>query len=127
MIRGAFFAAVMAAASCLGAGGRQAPYGARVKYRKNSAIHFPDFELTFLGERRVASGRYPRGFLYYDFRAASPTESRTVSWTAGTGLIGPLSFSISGKGFRLELKHSEALGPLKSNELAVTDDKAAPK
>lgn len=125
MIRPAFVAALMAVAACLGAGGRQAPYGARVRYRKSATIHFPDFDLTFLGERREASTRYPRGFLYYDFRAASPTESRTVSWTSGTGLIGPAAFEIAGKRYLLELKHSDALGHLESNELAVSPEKNA--
>ncbi len=125
MIRGAAFAAAVAVAACLMAGKREAAYAARVSYRKNATIRFPDFELTYLGERRVASARYPRGFLYYDFRAASPTESRTVSWTAGTGLIGPVAFAIAGKSFLLELKHSDALGHLKGDELVITPEKGA--
>jgi hypothetical protein len=42
-----------------------------------------------------------------------------VSWTTGTGLIGPMDFEIGGKHYRLELRHSHTLGKLQDNELVI--------
>lgn len=95
-----------------------ADYGQRVSYKKGQTLAFPDAELTFLGSRRVASAVYPRGFLYYDFKAASHGATKDISWSGGTGEIGPLSFEVDGKKFVLELKHSDAFkGWLKDDEL----------
>lgn len=81
---------------------------------------FPDAELTFLGKRQVASAVYPRGFLYYDFKATSNGASKELSWTGGTGEIGPLYFAVGGRKFVLELKHSEAFkGWMKDDECVL--------
>jgi hypothetical protein len=97
-----------------------AEYGARVGFTKGGAVKFPDFVLTYIGERRVASDRYPRGFLFHDFTVAAPPGSQTVSWSSGTGDIGPKLFRVGPKQFALELSRSDKLGPLKANELVVT-------
>jgi len=83
-------------------------------------IRFPDFTLQYVGERRVTSTQYPRGFLYRDFIVATGSERITLSWTSGTGDIGPTLFRVSGKEFGLELVHSDLLGWLKPNELVIT-------
>jgi hypothetical protein len=95
------------------------PYGRKIVFHIDSPLHFADFDLTFLGERREPSIAYSRGFLIYDFRATHGSEVVTVSWSAGTGDIGPSDFRTAGRNFELELKHSDRLGALTSDELVV--------
>ncbi len=99
---------------------RAADYGAKASFKKDAPIAFPDFVLTYLGERHVATARYPRGFTYYDFRVSNVTGTQTVSWTAGTGDIGPAVFQLGTKQFWLELSRSDKLGPLKAGEVVVS-------
>lgn len=108
--------------ACGASGPGPARYGARVVFREGTPIRFRDFTLTFVGERHVAFPEYPRGFDYHDFRIASGTESFVVSWSSGTGEIGPASFSVAGRPFLLELVVSERRGQLKEDELVVTRD-----
>lgn len=100
-------------------------YGARVPFKEGRPLKFPDFSLEYVGQRRVASTRFPRGFLYRDFIVSAGSERITVSWTAGTGDIGPMPFTIAGKSFNLELAQSDSLGRLKPNELVITIKRAA--
>jgi hypothetical protein len=97
-----------------------AEYGAKVGFKKGGAVKFPDFELTYIGERHVASDRFPRGFIFHDFKVAAPPGPQTVSWSSGTGDIGPALFRVGSKQFALELSQSDKLGPLKANELVIT-------
>ena len=101
-------------------GSQAADYGAKVSYKKGGEIVYPDFLLTYLGERHVATPAYPRGFHYYDFQVVAGASKQTVSWSAGTGDIGPALFHVSGKQFALELSRSDKLGPLKPNEVVVS-------
>ena len=98
---------------------QKASYGTRVKYRSGQKIEFPDFTIQYVGERRKSIPVYPRGFLYYDFKVTKGKTEKIVSWTTGTGLIGPMDFEIDGKRYRLELRHSDKLGKLKENELVI--------
>jgi len=98
---------------------QKASYGTRVKYRAGQKIEFPDFTVEYLGERRKSISVYPRGFLYYDFKVSKGTAEKMVSWTTGTGIIDPTDFEIGGKRYQLELRHSDKLGKLKDNELAI--------
>ena len=98
----------------------QASYGTRVEYRLGLKIEFPDLIIEYLGERRQRASPYPRDFLYYDFKIrARQGAEKTVSWTSGTGDIGPIEFEIDGKHYRLELRLSDKLGKLKENELVI--------
>ena len=99
---------------------RAAEYGAKVAFKKGTAVTFPDFGLTYLGERQVTSKVFPRGFTYHDFQVGNGSDVQKVSWSSGTGDIGPTLFKVGGKQFALELSRSDKLGPLKSNELVVT-------
>lgn len=108
------------AAVCFAAGPKPAPYGAKVVFRAGSPIRFADFSLTFLGTRRVASEKYPREFVLHDFRVVEADTVVAVSWSAGTGDIGPAIFSLGGRRFALELKRSDHLGELGDDELVVT-------
>lgn len=107
------FVFLMAFAACA------ADLGAKVAYKKDTPIQFPAFTLTYVGDRRVAPEKLPRGFLYYDFRVTSARGTQTVSWTSGTGDIGPVLFRVGNEGFTLELQISDKLGKLKENELVV--------
>lgn len=100
--------------------GLPAAYAKKVSFQKGRPLRFPDFVLEYAGERRVASKQYPRGFLNHDFIVTTGSERRTVSWSAGTGDIGPAPFTIAGKDFALELARSDSLGKLKPNELVIT-------
>jgi hypothetical protein len=94
-------------------------YGTHVKYRAGEKIEFPDFTLEYVGERRKSVSVYPRGFLYYDFKASKGKAEKMVSWTTGTGVIDPRDFEFDGKRYLLELRHSDKLGKLKENELVI--------
>lgn len=94
-------------------------YGARVVFRAHTPLHFPDFDLIYLGERRVAPAVYPREFIFHDFQATRDSEAVDVAWSAGAGDIGPAPFTIGGKSFLLELQVSDQHGALEDNELVV--------
>jgi hypothetical protein len=108
-----------AAASDSYATSEKASYGTRVKYRVGQKIQFPDFTIEFVGERRQSSPTYPRGFLCYDFKVSSGKTEKTVSWSAGTGDIGPVEFEVGDKHYQLELRRSDKLGKLKDNEFVI--------
>ena len=63
---------------------------------------------------------FPRGFLYSDFKATAGGRAKDVSWSSGTGDVGPVFFEVGGKKFVLELSRSEAFkGWLKDDELVL--------
>ena len=102
-----------------------AKFGEKIKFTKDAPIHFEDFSLTYNGERRVisdlANGSNPsfREFVFYDFKVQTEKEEKTVSWSSGTGDIGPAAFEIGGKKYELELRVSDKLGKLAAAELVV--------
>ena len=96
-----------------------AAYNTKVKFRQGQALAFPDFDLVYKGARKVSSPKYPRGFIFHDFEVSRGTVSRTVSWSSGTGDIGPADFTFGGRAFLLELSHSDKLGRLAGDELVV--------
>ncbi len=97
-----------------------ADYGQKTTYKKDTPLIFPDCQLTYLGQHRVSSKAYPRGFLLYDFKATTQGATKDISWSSGTGEIAPLFFKVAGKKFVLELSHSDAFpGFLKPNELVL--------
>src|SRR3989304_6020480 len=87
-----------------------AGYGKIVTFKKDKTISFPDFKLTYIGERKETS-KFPNGneftFTYYDFTLKKDNEEKTVSWTAGTGDIGPINFEFAGNKFMIELRYWE--------------------
>ena len=94
-------------------------YGAKVRFKKNVAVAFPDFDLTYLGRRHVESPRFKPGFNFEDFRVSRGKESITVAWSSGTGLLGPQDFEFGGGYYELELRHTDKLGWLKEDEVVV--------
>ncbi len=101
------------------------PYGRPVPYALNADTRFPDLTVRFIGVRREYPKVYPRGFPVYDFEIISTQGTRvTVSWSSGTGQLGPVAFSVDGVEYFLELKaDSLATDPakrwLKENELIL--------
>jgi hypothetical protein len=98
---------------------QKASYGTRVKYQAGQEIEFPDFTVEYIGERRKTVPVYPRPFIYYDFKVRKGKAEKMVSWTSGSGLIGPMDFEIRGKHYQLELRHSDKLGKLQDTELVI--------
>jgi hypothetical protein len=112
--------AIVGPSSCgYAASEQKASYGMRVKYRAGKKIEFPDFMIEYVGERRKSVPVYPRPFIYYDFKVSKGKAEKMVSWTTGTGLIGPMEFEIGGKQYQLELRRSDKLGKLNENELVI--------
>jgi hypothetical protein len=76
-------------------------------------------------ERKITSGpartteTTAAGFLYYDFKVSKGKAEKLVSWTTGTGLIGPMDFEIGRMHYQLELCHSNKLGKLQDNQLVI--------
>ena len=95
-------------------------YQIKVVFAEKIALHFPDFDLTFAGRRRVTPPQYPRGWWVYDFVVRSKSGQQTVSWSAGTGDIGPARFKVNGGEFQIELAHSDKLGALGEDELVIS-------
>jgi hypothetical protein len=97
-----------------------AAYGTKVTFREGQALRFPNFELVYTGKRKVTPPQYPRGWWAYDFQVLAGKEEQKISWSAGTGDIGPTRFTIAGSAYDLELSRSDKLGRLKDDELVVS-------
>ena len=108
-------------AGCTRSSSQAAPaYGVKVRYTQNQPLAFPDLTLEFVGQRKVdASPNFPRGFTYYDFKVSQGDRMQTISWSAGTGDIGPTLFEVGGQNYWLELSMSDKLGRLAEDELVL--------
>ena len=95
-------------------------YGAKVKFRLGQTLRFPDFEVTYMGQHHVTPPQYPRGWWVHDFKVRGEGHEQTVSWSAGTGDIGPVRFKVDGAEFQIELSLSDRLGPLREDEMVVS-------
>ena len=96
-----------------------ATYGEKVAYAPGQPIHFPDFTLTYVGTRHEASAIFPHGFEFHDFQIQRASENYTVSWSSGTGEIGPTFFAVYGQPYRLELVYADQFSWLAANELVI--------
>jgi hypothetical protein len=100
-------------------------YGKRVKYELDTVIQYPNFSIRFIGTRHVVPDVYPRGWLVYDFDVISKEEEKLqVSWSAGTGAIGPTYFSVDDREYVLELaatipESDSKSGLLDENEIII--------
>ena len=94
-------------------------YGAKVVYAPGQFICFPDFTLRYVGTRHESSALFPRGFDFYDFQIQRSGESYTVSWSSGTGEIGPTFFTVHGQTYQLELVYAEQFAWLGDHELVI--------
>src|SRR5688500_15306946 len=67
-------------------------YGVRTDFVEGTTLHFRDFDLVYAGRRHVTPPQFPRGWWAYDFIVKSDGTVQRVSWSAGTGDIGPVRF-----------------------------------
>ena len=102
-------------------GSTQPPtYGVKIQYAEGQPLNFPDVTLEFVGKRESpGSSDYPRGMIFYDFKVHQGSRAQLVSWTAGTGDIGPTLFDLAGHRYALELAISDKLGSLEEDELVL--------
>jgi hypothetical protein len=115
-----FCALLMAVTSCAGfLVPAQAAYGAEVAFAPGSAVQYPDFSLEYVGQHRVIPEQYPRGFLYYDFRITHGDLAQDVSWTDGTGEIGPVDFMFDGVAYTLEVTDRSGMEPFTAGRAVV--------
>lgn len=95
-------------------------YSAKVKFRVGQTLHFPEFEVTYVGKRHVTPPQYPRGWWIHDFKVRSKGNEQTVSWSSGTGDIGPVRFKVNDVEFQIELSLSDKLGHLREDEMVIS-------
>ncbi len=109
-------------AACSAAENSQATatYGSKVRFGTGQTLRFPDFEMTYMGKRHVTPPQYPRGWWMHDFKVRGKGGEQTVSWSTGTGDIGPTRFKVNGVDFQVELSRSDKLGSLRDDELVVS-------
>ena len=110
----------LAACSAAADSSNAAPYGSKVRFSSARTLRFPDFEMTYTGKRHVVPPQYPRGWWTYDFQVRGKADEQTISWSAGTGDIGPTRFVVNGTQFQIELSRSDKLGRLRDDEMVVS-------
>jgi hypothetical protein len=113
---------LLVAIAAVACAGEKAPatYGAIVTFAQGRPVVFPDFTMTYLGERKVAHKVFKPGFTYHDFEVKAAGGTTKVSWSSGTGVIDSASFQIDGRPYELELRGSVLKkGWLKDNEMVV--------
>ena len=95
----------------------------RPQLMEGGVLLYPDFTLKYVGQHRTQTPSYPRGFLYYDFQVKHGEQEQIVSWTSGTGVIGPVDFEFDGAPYTLELTRRDAFGPVDYVNLVVRSDR----
>jgi hypothetical protein len=89
-----------------------------VHLKKDKPLNFPDFTITFTGERYQGTKFI---MLFYEFKIKYQNEEKTISWSSGTGDLGPSRFTVNSKKFDLELKYFEKNKKwLKQDELVIS-------
>ena len=95
-------------------------YGEKIHYAQGEALNFPDLTIEFVGKREAPiTSDYPQGMTFYDFKVYQGTQAQLISWSAGTGDIGPTLFELAGNRYALELAMSDELGSLAEDELVL--------
>lgn len=79
--------------------------------------------MEFTGER-TEKKEFDNGnsitFRFFDFKISNDKESKTISWSAGTGDIAPSDFEFDGKKYQIEMSKSESLNKrLNKNEIVI--------
>lgn len=98
-------------------------YNSVVSFSKGEKIKFPDFVLEYQGERNEKK-EFPNGnslnFKFHDFSLTNGSQQKTISWSSGTGDIGPVQFEFESKSYAIEMSYSEKLKTkLGSSELVI--------
>ncbi|HLM00305.1 MAG TPA: hypothetical protein VK400_04560 [Pyrinomonadaceae bacterium] len=97
-------------------------YGQKVSYASGKELIFPDFTIKFVGKREAKISNdwlFPQKMTFYDFEAAKGETRQTISWSSGTGDIGPTFFEIDGGSYVLELSQSDILKSLEEGFLVI--------
>jgi hypothetical protein len=94
-------------------------YGAKVSARESQPVQFPDITVEYMGKRREQSPQFPPGFLYFDYKIRHGEQEQLISWSSGTGDIGPVRFEMGDGAYLLERAFSDKLGRLNENELVI--------
>jgi hypothetical protein len=106
--------------ACSRASTQQPRYGVKIQYAQGQPLSFPDITLEFVEKRESPpSTNYPRSIYSYDFKVSQDSQSLLISWSSGTGDIGPILFELAGNRYALELAMSDKLGVLDENELVL--------
>ena len=106
--------------ACKGQSPQRIRYGKKIKHAQGQPLTFPDFTLVFMGiTESPPSEVYPRSLYSYDFMVSYGSQTQMISWSSGTGDIGPALFELEGNSYALELAMSDKLGSLKENELVL--------
>lgn len=103
----------------------KATYGQKVAYAPGQSIDFPDFTLTYVGARHETSAIFPHGFDFQDFQIQRTSETYIVSWSSGTGEVGPTFFAVQGQTYRLELVYSDQFSWLADDELVIQPERSS--
>ncbi len=75
---------------------------------------------THKADLKTSDGRPIPFGAYYDFEVVTTGSATTVSWSSGTGAIGPRSFRAAGKCFSLELRYADNIGKLDDDQLVLS-------
>ena len=122
-LRMAFIAALAAATLVLIVLALPAPgaeLGEPARFAQGRAVAIGPLTIEYLGERHVSHPVFKPGFTFHDFKVSDGRESKTVSWSSGTGIVGPQEFTLSGTEYQLELRRSIAReGWLREDELVL--------
>jgi hypothetical protein len=92
-------------------------YGEKVSYTSGRELKFPDFSIKFAGQREVTGA--PVRMTFYDFEVSKGETKKKISWSSGTGDIGPTFFEIGGESFVLELSQSDLLKSIGEGNLVI--------
>jgi hypothetical protein len=92
-------------------------YGEKVSYTNGDELKFPDFTIKFVGKREATGA--PVKMTFYDFEVSKGETKKKISWSSGTGDIGPTFFEIAGENFVLELSQSDILKSIGEGNLVI--------
>lgn len=98
---------------------RDYAYGTEVIYHLDEQLQFPDFAVTFQGERSEPVDIAPGKFVYFDFKISNGDLQEKVSWTPGTGALSPVKFIFNGQTYLLNHGFIHTLGPPMVNTVTV--------
>lgn len=103
--------------------GDKAPYSAKVPYREKEPLTFADFSLVYTGQSKANPPKGLHAWTIHHFTVTSKEGEQKITWSAGTGDIGPTVFQVGAQKFLLELSRSDTLGKLGEGELVVRVDR----
>ena len=100
----------------------EASYNLKVTFETGKPICFPDFTIEYTGlETLPGPGKAQFTLTFFYFTLKNGAHAKQISWSSGTGDIGPTYFEFNQCKFFLEMSHSEKLNQwLKQNEFVIS-------